>query len=317
MTDKKETPQEIDLIELFSNIGNWIGTQIKWIFNIVERIFYFFLRNALWFALFIFVGATTGYLSHRVAKLFYHSEMIGYSHTISNIEVIQSLNNWNYGPEFTEEEMENIKNIGATYVLDINDDGRWDVVEDLKTLSSLDTNIMKQRLYGNFCIQIEVFDTAMIPKIKTKVMDYLSNNKRVIERNEIRLKQQEQLIPRLQNEITDLDSLKNLEYFEKNKPTTAKLGEMLLIGEKETKLYHNEVLSLYKQKQAIEKDLFLNKDPFEIILDFSVPAKEENNVVLLIIRFVKYFFVLGFLIILFFDQRKFIFSQIKRSKEIE
>ncbi len=315
MTEKKDTPQEIDLIELFSNIGNWIGDKITWLLNIAERIFYFFLRNTLWFALFIITGAAIGYFSHKVAKLYYHSEMIGYSHTISNIEVIQSLNNWNYGAEFTDEDREKIKAIGATYVLDINKDGRWDMVEDLETLNSLDTNIMKQRLYGNFCIQIEVFDTVMIPKIKTKVIDYLSNNKRVIERNEIRLRQQEQMIPKLQKEIVDLDKLKSIEYFEKNRPTTAKLGQMLLIGEKETKLYHKDVLALFKQKQAIEKDLFLNKDPFEIILDFSVPATEENNITLLITKYIKISLILGFLIILFFDQRKFIFKQIKRAKE--
>ena len=52
------------------------------------------------------------------------------------------------------------------------------------------------------------------------------------------------MIPKLQKELTELDSLKKMEYFEKNKPTTAKLGQMLLIGEKETKLYHNERTSL-------------------------------------------------------------------------
>ncbi|MBI9065681.1 MAG: hypothetical protein JEZ09_00235 [Salinivirgaceae bacterium] len=315
MSENKNTPQEIDLIELFSNIGNWFGKQINCLFNIVLKVFYFFVRNALWFALFIVLGIIGGYISHKVTNLYYHSEMIGYSHTINNIEVIQSINNWNYTSEFTEDELEKIKTIGATYLLDINGDGNWDMVEDLKNLDKMDTTIMKQRIYGKFCILVEVFDTSMIAKINTKVIDYLSKNKRVIERNQIRLQQMEEIIPKLKNEIAELDSLKRMEYFEKNKPTTAKLGDMILLGEKETKLYHQDVLALVREQQKIERDLFLNKDPFEIILDFSVPTKEENNVMALMITFAKISLLLGFLVILFFDQRKFIINQLKKSKE--
>ena len=125
----------------------------------------------------------------------------------------------------------------------------------------------------------------------------------------------EELIPKLEKEIAELDSLKRMEYFEKNKPTTAKLGEMLLIGEKETKLYHAQVLDLIRQQQSIERSLFLNDDPFEIILDFSVPAKEENDMISLTITLVKLSLLLGFLIILFFDQKSFIMGQLRKSKE--
>ena len=186
---------------------------------------------------------------------------------------------------------------------------------DIDDMEKMDTNIMKQRTYGNFCIQIEVYDTLLIPRIKESVMNYLSNNQRVLERNEIRLRQMEQLIPKLQKEIIELDSLKKAEYFSNNKPTVAKMGEMLLIGEKETKLYHKDVLELIGQQQKIERDLFLNKDPFEIILDFSVPTKEENSLFYLTTRFVGISLIIGFFIILFFDQRKFVFDQIKKSKE--
>jgi hypothetical protein len=302
------------LIELFSNIGNWIGQQFKWLFGIFLAIFYFFLRNFIWFAIFVGFGGIIGFASHNVNRLFYHSQMIVFSHTISNIEVIQSINNWNYNSIFTADELKAIKNIGATYLLDINKDGFWDIVEEMQNDIQKDTTILKQRTYGNFCIQIEVYDTTMISKIKTEVLNYLSNNQRVIERNKIRLKQMESLIPKLQNEIQDLDSLKKEEYFAKNKPTTAKLGEMLLIGEKETKLYHKDILDLIDKEQRLERDLFLNKDPFEIILDFSVPSTEENNLVFQIFNFMKAFFLLGLIVIFIFDQRKFIIAQIKKAK---
>lgn len=316
MTENKETkPQEIDLIELFTNIGNWFVKQAKWLFGIFVSIFYFFLRNTLWFLLIITGGVIFAFFIHRASPNYYKSQLIGYSHTVSNVEVIRSINNWNYTSSFTIDKLENIKAIGATYVLDINNDGIWDNIEDLSLLSKLDTNVMKQRLYGNFCIQVEVYDTTLIYEIKNKILDYISNNKRVIERNSIRLKQYEELIPKLKKEMDELDSLKRMEYFEKNKPMQAKLGEMILLGEKETKLYHNELISLYKQQQAIERELYLNEDPYEIILDFSIPNQEENNLTVTAIKIVKIFLLVGFFIILFFDQRKFIMQQIKNSKK--
>lgn len=315
MTEKKETPQEIDLIELFTNISNWIGDKIRWIYGIGLRIFYFFVRNSPWFALSIITGIAVGFLTFKAAQPFYKTELVGYSYTISNIEIIQTINNWNYNDDFTQEELLLIKKIGATYVLDINDDGRWDLVEDLETINKLDTAIMNKRLYGNFCIQTEVYDTAIISKIRTKVLDFLTNNKRVIERNYIRLKQQAELIPKIQKEMIELDSLKKMEYFGKDKSKTIKFGEVLLLGEKETRLYHNDVLALYKQQQELEKALLLYKDPFEIILDFSKPTSEVNTRMDSIKFNLKLFLAIGFLVILFFDKRKFIFDQIRRSKE--
>lgn len=317
MTEKKDTPQEIDLIELFSNIGNWVGKQFQRILNIVLSIFYFFLRNIIWFALFIIVGIAVGFYFHKVTKLYYNSEMIIYSNTVSNSEVIKTINDWNFSSVFTEEELENIKSLSATYLLDINGDNLWDIAEDIENLELMDTNIMKQRVSRYFSIQLEVFDTSLISKMKlnNSIISYLSDNKRVTDLNKIRIKQKEDLLPKYQKEIDDLSSLKEIEYFEDNKPTTAKLGEMLLIGEKETKLYYQQILALTREMQQIERDLFLNPEPFEVILDFSVPTIEQNNLFKLIINSLKVFLVIGFIIILFFDKRKFMLHHIKKAKE--
>jgi hypothetical protein len=311
----QNNPQEIDLIQLFTNIGNWIGKKINWAFNIALAILYFFVRNSIWFIIVIIIGLSIGFIAHRKTPNYYKTQLIGFSHTISNIEVIKTINNWNYLSSFTEEEIKNIKTIGASYVLDINNDGKWDDIEDLKYINSLDTNIMKNRLYGNFCIIAEVYDTSLILPIKVKVLDFLSNNQRVIERNIIRLKQQEELLPKIRKEINDLDSLKFVEYFGKNKPVNVKMGEVLLLGEKETKLYHNEILSLYQQQQSVERNLFLNPEPFEVLLDFSIPNQEENNLFKTALFTIKISLLIGFFVILFIDQRKFFIEIYKKAKK--
>ena len=74
-------------------------------------------------------------------------------------------------------------------------------------------------------------------------------NVEVQKQNKIRLQQQRDLLASVDKEIADLDSLKKLEYFNKDKPNTIKLGEMLIVSEKEPKLYHNDIMELMDKKQ--------------------------------------------------------------------
>lgn len=307
MAENNNTPQEIDLIELFGNIWNWIS-------NVFMHIVYFFLRNI---ALFILTGVLSiilGFVAYKSSKPFYNSELLAYSHTISNIEVIKAVNNWNYEKEFTEDELKTIKNISAKYLLDLNDDGIWDVVEEGNIEEVKDTALMNKRIYRAFCIRAELYDTSHVSTIRTKVFTYLENNKRVKDINEIRIKQKKAMLPTLEKEINDLDSLKNLQYFE-NRNNKANTGDLMILNEKELKLFHNEIISLYNKQQTIERDLFLSSDPFEVVQDFTLPRFQENLLINTLVKFVKYGLMLGFLLILIWDIRKPIIKLKEESKK--
>ncbi len=305
MTDTKNNPQEIDLIELFGNIWNWVT-------SIFLAILYFFLRNALLFILVVIIAGFSGFSIYKVAKPFYKTELFGFSHTISNVEAIQYINNWNYETEFSDEELLNIKSISAKYVLDLNGDKIWDIVEETKGVEVTDTALINKRMYGAFCIRTELFDTSLVNTIKKKAIAYLENNERVKEMNEIRLLQKKALIPKLEKEIHDLDSLKNIQYFEKNK-NTGKAGDLMILNEKDLKLFHVDIIDLYKQQQRIEKELFLSSDPFEITQDFTIPRYQENSFTTIVINYIKYGLLFGFFFILAWDRRKAIIRLFKES----
>jgi len=309
MTETKpNTPQEIDLIELFTNIGNWIK-------RIFFNVLYFFLRNALYFILLVIFGILAGIISYFASKPYYKSELIAYSHTINNIEVLQYVNNWNYKAAFTEDQLEKIKDVSALYLLDRNKDGIWDMIEEKPDKPVVDTAILNKRVYGNFCIRIEVYDTTMIPLVKEKVLAYLESNPRSKEINIIRLQQAKELIPKIQKEIDDLDSLKRMQYFDKDKLNQDKKGDLLILNEKETKLFYGDILGLIQRQQSIQRDLFLNPDPYEIVQDFSVPFRSENSIVKNVEIFTLISLVLGFFLILYYDQRYRVLKLIKESKE--
>ena len=177
-----------------------------------------------------------------------------------------------------------IKDIKATYLLDLNKDGKWDVVEETDNDIVTDTAILNRRSYGNFCLQLEVYDTTILQTLSNKLFDYMGNNKRVKEMNEIRIKQQKELLPAITQEIIDLDSVKKVEYFENNKVSKEKSGNLLIMNEKERKLYHTDILALIQKKQNLERDLFLYPNPFEIIQDFSAPRTEENSFFMILLK---------------------------------
>ena len=307
MTNEKNSSQEIDLIELFANIWNWISYNIK-------SLLYFSLRNA---GLFMIAGALSvvfAIVAYKSSTPFYKSELLALSHTISNNEVIQSVNNWNYQKEFSEADLKNIKNISAQYLLDLNNDGIWDIVEEGKVENVRDTVLMNKRIYGAFCISAELYDTSLVSIIRTKVFNYLENKKRVVDINNIRIQQRKAMLPKLQKEINDLDSLKYLQYFEE-RSKNGKAQDLMILNEKELKLFHNDLIRLYSQQQKIEKELFLSSDPFEIFQDFTLPRFQENSLTHLLIIYIKSGLLLGFLIILLWDRRAVIKKLIKDSRQ--
>jgi uncharacterized protein YneF (UPF0154 family) len=304
MTEKKETPQEIDLIELFSKIANWFSSKIRYLLDILLQVFYFLTNNIIWLVSFLIIGLIIGFYIHKIQKLYYHTEMVGISNTITNSEVIRNINNWNYESVFTEDEVQNIKSIKATFLLDKNNDDLWDIIDDFDNINTSDTNIINERVKNYFCVKIEVYDTSLISNIEKKLLQYISNNKRVVNLNTINTKQKEDLIPIIEKEISDLDSLRKFEYFTKQKTPSIKFNETLLVSEQETKLYHKDILYLTKLLQEEKRELFLKKDPFDIILDFYVPIIEENNLTNTLVNSVKLSLLFGLIILIFIKKKK-------------
>lgn len=310
MSEQNTTPQEIDLIELFGNIWNWIT---KAFFSVL----FFFLRNIIPFIVVAILGLASGFGTYKISTPYFESDLLGKSYTIGNIEVIQKINKWEYNKVFSDIELEGIKSISAKYLLDINQDGIWDEVEEGNVEEVKDTAIMNRRLYREFCIRVELNDTAFVKMdtIRDRVFRFLESNDRVHKLNKIRIQQKNALLPKLEKEMNDLDSLKNLQYFANDKQK-GKSGDLMILNEKDIKLYHNDLLSLYRQKQGIERELFLAPDPFEVTQDFTTPVfTEENTSSDLISVNIKYFVFLGFFLILIWDQRKLVRRLLKEAKE--
>lgn len=312
---------EIDLVELFSRMGKAIKSFFTWLLRLFNGFILLLVRKSLWLFSFSIIGIFFGYLVYKNTPRYYSSEMIARSNAINNSVVINSINllnnlfeNNNYktlGSYFgiTTQNAEKIKSIEAFYGIDVNRDNIVDFVDYEKKYSPKDTT--QKRLTDVFYLKISVYDEAVFKDARDGIKQYLNSNPYLVEYDAVRKKQALSLIEEYKNQIKKLDSLQKVQYFEV--PSSQKSGsnQMIILNEKEKKLYHAEIISLYNNQLGLERDLLLNPEPITIIQDFTPLAKVDNPLIKFLKVWVISFFILGFIISLLWQYRRKIWTLIK------
>ena len=299
MTTERKN-DEIDLIEVFQKIGTGIKNLFNWFINLLYNILLFFIRKAILIIIMMIIFLSFGYYKYKTSPRFYSSSIEAYSNAISSIDMINYVNNIHelFRTNNTvvlqsklnveQEELKKIKNVKAYKVIDLNRDGVSDEIDYFEKYSTADTLVSENR----FVVKVEVFDPAIFPIIQASILSYIDKNKYINELNTVRKKQLNELIVKLDEEINALDSLKKTEYFKINKSLEPQSGQLLVMNEKETKLYHDQIISLYKQKQDLEQTLELRTEPITIIQDFSALTTIEND----LMTYVKTYGIMGLVI---------------------
>ena len=322
MTEKRN--DEIDLIEVFQKMGNGIINLFNKFLNLLYLLLLFFIRKSILIFIFIILGLTLGFVQYKTSPRYYSSSLEAYSNAMASLDMINYLNNIhelfkNQNTEGLESklgidlsELEKIKDVKAYKVIDLNKDGITDLVDYDEKYKSSDTTISRNR----FVIKVEVFDQTVFPTIQESIMSYIEQNKYLNELNTVRKKQLQELITKLDIEINTLDSLKKTEYFKKDdEKLKTQAGQLLVMNEKTTQLYHPQIISLYKEKQTLEHRLELRTDPVTIIQDFSALSKVENNLFSYMKRYGIYGIVLGILFSIIIENLKGIKKIISDSKK--
>jgi hypothetical protein len=297
MTTEKRN-DEIDLIEVFQKMGNGIVNLCNKLIHLLYQILLFFIRRAILIGVIVLIGLAIGFFRFKSTPRYYSSSLEAYSNAMSSLDMISYVNNINElfaEGNFTglEEKLRmdsvkltEVKNVKAYKVIDLNKDGITDLVDYDEKYQTSDTTISKSR----FVVKVEVFDQSVFPVIQESILKYIEDNKYIHDLNAIRKKQLNELIAKLDSEISTLDSLKKTEYFKKaDDQLKTQAGQLLVMNEKTTQLYHPQIISLYKEKQGLEQQLELRTDPITIIQDFSALSVVENN----LMHYLKIFGIIG------------------------
>lgn len=343
--EKKDTPQEIDLIELFSRMGNGIGNLftrffnligliILWLFNASIASLKFGLKNSFIILLFAALGLGVGKYSVHKTEPHYKTNAIIQTFTIESSNLIEYTNNLRDISEsrdslalaevlnITPEEAASIMAIEAFWLIDKNQDGVADEI-DYENEFEPDSINNWEKINNRFLVQLLIFNPEQVSTIQDKFEAYLNTYPRLEQITAVKRKNLQSEIKRIDSELDILDSLKQYEYFIKDKEKLKQnigiipLDKIMLSAateeEQPTRLLHDITLGLEEQNQRNFATLELETEPFKFISKFvnvnqPVNIEKEYHVS---IKYIIYGLLLGIIVSLLLRNMKKVIQFIK------
>lgn len=309
---RKQTSDEIDLLELFRKTGQKISQFFTWILRTFFLTILFFWRNALYLIGFFVIGGLLGYGYSRITREYYSSDMEAQTNAVNAAEIIMYVNTLhNFTSEgnteglskylnLDEDIINSIKDIQAFWIVDENKDGIGDYVDYMHNFNIRDTT--QRRLNNRLNVKVDVYDNTIFEDLKEGLYNYIDRNPYFASINENRKKRIRELINKTDEELLKLDSLQKYEYFEDNLSRESNKGQMLIWNEKDVRLLHEEIIKLYKDRQSLEQELELFPEPITTIKDFTPLSQYENPKSTYIKKLGIIFFFLGMIIIFLKEQ---------------
>ncbi len=299
MSEQNQAVNEIDLVQLFKNMV----ANIK---SFIFKSLLFFVRNILFVIVVVIVSVLLVFLQGKTTKYDYQGNLLLLSNAVGNAEAVYLINNWNYQNSFSEEELSKINYIKADFVdfdydnsyeLDILQKENWRLVENDAYRFNKNIEHVNTLMANSFYLSVEVTDTAMLSVIKERCLSFLNINTHIAQLNNFRVKQKKDFLLKIDSVIANTSKSKTI--------------KKLNFDITESLVYDKEIY-LYRLKQSKELELFLGEAPFVVMHDFGIPRIITHNE---FVRYLLYYLMIGFLLILLWDKRKSINNSLKKLKQ--
>ena len=319
---EKTNNDEIDLIEVFSRIGKMFENMGKGLINIFNAIFMFFIRKIIIFG--VVVGVITGglILKKTVSAPVYESSIrlrCNYS-TATVFNHLTSLNLLTEKSEdrkllsqylnLTEEELSQVVNIEAFWVLDKNGDGVADFIDYNNSFDEYNDTLVTRS--NQLYLRLISENPEMNLAINNAIVDFVNMNEYLKKIQNLSRVETIANIEKYKIELAELDRLQERYYDfalqDRNVIVPGQNGQ-ILYQEKDLNFLHTDVIALSAKIVGMERSLEDKKTIVEILAqsyNFVVVSKLKANLLL----YNSIAIVLTILIIL-------IIEQLKRIKRIE
>ncbi len=315
--DNRSSNDEIDIFEFCSRIWKTFKDFIISVKDLIVSIIIFLIRKSLWIVTFAIAGVLLGYLLYGVSKPRYSSSLEGNTGDLDNTVVIDHVNKLNQltgkpkllAPylNIREEQARAIGSIKAYYGIDINRDKKPDYTDFKETYNPRDTTQVRVPSY--IYLKVTVYDENILPLLRKNILLYINSSSYLQELSRINRQQKEALISEIESEISKIDSLQRSRY---RKGAQSDNTQMFFLGnESGLRLFHDDVLSLYKQKQTLERELKISDEIIVVVQDFMPLAQEVSPVLNYILTFGGVMAVVGIFCALIWQYRKKVWKLIK------
>jgi hypothetical protein len=298
--DKKVKDDEIDLLDLFSRIA---ATLTRWANNVVRAFLIsvvFMIRRWLPLGLSLAAGISLSYIFKSASPSFYTSDMVlrnnlvqmdkiklrdvsgTTAELISKINKLNTLNSENNllalsnALSMRPESVKNFSEINAFWIIDQSKDGIPDFVDYKGNHSASDT--INIRMQDRLDVRVKINSPQDLNLLRDGIIKYIETDSLFQQRNKVRLRQNQELLKRLDFDILQLDSLQKVKYFEETrniKPISG--GQIVFMQEQKTQLVYPDIYSLYSRKQQLETERDLYKETVTVLSDFPFPSKRDNG----------------------------------------
>ena len=312
-TTKKVNNDEIDIFEFVNRIG---ATLKKWTNAIGRAILIsiiFLIRRWIPLSITIIAGLVISYALKELSPEVYTSDLVLRNNTIDNEQIIAYVNRIKDVKDksilsetlgISKETSDNIINIGAFWIIDLNRDSIPDNVDYYNSHNVHDT--INVRMKDRFDIQVKIKSVQDLSKVRDGLIYYINNNPFFQEKNKIRLNQLSESIKRMDVDISRMDSLQKVKYFEETRQkATQSNGQIVFIQEQNTtQLLHKDILSLIKGKQSLETELNMYNQIVTVLNDFTIPVERTNNLSHFAVRVIPALLISVLLILIFISRRE-------------
>lgn len=297
---KNVSNDEIDLLDLFRRMGttlnHWGNALAKaFLISVV-----FLLKRWLPLALSILAGIGISFLIKSASDSSYTSDLVfrnnlatidkktlhdnsgTTSEVISKINKLhtfcieQNLTSLSAAISMQPAAVKNISDISAYWIIDQSRDGIPDFVDYKNNHNVYDT--VNIRMQDRLDVRVKISSSQDLSLVRDGIIKFIEHDSLYQQRNRLRLKQNHDLLGRLNFDIKQLDSLQKVKYFEETRNMRpANGGQIVFMQEQKTQLVYNDIYTLYTRKQLLESESDLYGGLVTVLSDFSAPARRENG----------------------------------------
>jgi hypothetical protein len=314
-TNRNVRDDEIDLLDLFRKMGRTISRLANALGRAFLVIIVFLLKRWLPLTLSILLGIAASYVAKTTSDSFYTSDLILRNNLVYNSDMIPYINRLHMycleqnspalsnAISVTPQQVSNIIDISAFWIIDQMNDGTPDYVDYRGNHDVYDT--LNVRMQDRFDVRVKIKVPQELSLIRNGIISFIERDSLFQQRSRLRTRQSQELIARLDYDILQLDSLQKIKYFVETKSRQPPNGgQMIFLQEQKTQLIYTDIHTLYSRKQAMEAEIDLFKGPVTVLSDFSSPAIRDNGMRYYTSQFVPMFFCLALLILVLLASRK-------------
>jgi hypothetical protein len=314
-TNKNVRDDEIDLLDLFRRIGKALGNGINALGKAFLITTVFLLRRWLPLGLSVLLGIGVSYFLKTTSDSFYTSDLVLRNNLVSNSDMIAYFNRLhtycieNNSESLAEaislnkQQVTNILDISAFWIIDQKKDNIPDYVDYKNNHDVYDT--LNVRMQDRLDIRVIIKTPQELSLVRDGIIKFIEKDSLFQQRNRVRVRQNNELLMRLDYDILQLDSLQKIKYFEETKNRQPQNGgQMIFLQEQKTQLIYTDIYDLYARKQALEAERDLYKGVITVLSDFSLPAVRDNGGFFYAKKYVPFFFIGTLILLILLANRK-------------